>query len=74
MRRYCLRRLGAIELEPIAGAPTKRAFSAFVSAFEKGLLIRTTGEIIALSPPLIVEKSRIDELVDGPRTVLARIE
>ena len=50
--------IGAIELEPIAGEPTKRAFAAFLEAFEKGLLIRTTGDIIALSPPLIIEKAR----------------
>ena len=56
--------IGAIELEPIAGAPTKRAFSAFLKAFEKGLLIRTTGDIIALSPPLIIQKAEIDQLFD----------
>ena len=56
--------VGAIELEPIAGAPTKRAFTAFLEAFEKGLLIRTTGDIIALSPPLIITKSEIDQLFD----------
>ena len=37
---------------------TRRAFSAFLKAFEAGLLIRTTGDIIALSPPLIAEKSQ----------------
>ncbi len=62
--------IGAIELDPIAGAPTKRAFSAFVKAFEQGALIRTTGDIIALSPPLIIEKEQIDELVDHVRAVL----
>jgi beta-alanine--pyruvate transaminase len=66
--------VGAIELESIAGAPTKRAFSAFVKAYESGYLIRTTGDIIALSPPLIVETHHIDELVDGIRKVLREIE
>lgn len=66
--------VGAIELEPIAGEPTKRAFSAFIKAFENGLLIRTTGDIIALSPPLIVEKSHIDQIVDGIRAVLESID
>ncbi len=66
--------VGAIELEPIPGSPTKRAFSAFIKAFEKGCLIRTTGDIIALSPPLIVEKSHIDQLVDQLGTVLNEIE
>ncbi|WP_319518935.1 aspartate aminotransferase family protein [uncultured Martelella sp.] len=62
--------IGAIELEPIAGEPTKRAFSAFLKAYEDGLLIRTTGDIIALSPPLIISKGEIDELFDKLRTVL----
>lgn len=65
--------IGAIELEPIAGQPTKRAFSAFLKAYEKGLLIRTTGDIIALSPPLIISKSEIDQLFDILSTVLKEI-
>ena len=66
--------VGAIELQPIAGSPTKRAFSAFLKAFDAGVLIRTTGDIIALSPPLIVEKSHIDRIVSTLRTVLKSLE
>lgn len=66
--------IGAIELEPIAGQPTKRAFSAFVKAFERGALIRTTGDIIALSPPLIITKGQINELIDHVRDVLRSID
>jgi beta-alanine--pyruvate transaminase len=66
--------VGAIELEPIAGAPTKRAFQAFVKAFERGALIRTTGDIIALSPPLIITKGQIDELIDHVREVLRMVD
>jgi len=66
--------IGAIELEPIAGAPTKRAFSAFLKAYEKGLLIRTTGDIIALSPPLIIEERHMDFIVDTVRAVLEEVE
>ncbi len=54
--------IGAIELEGIEGAPTKRAFDAFLQCYDKGLLIRTTGDIIALSPPLMINKAQIDEL------------
>ncbi len=61
--------VGAIELEPMADAPTKRAFSAFLKAFEEGLLIRTTGDIIALSPPLIINEGQIGEIFD----ILARV-
>lgn len=66
--------VGAIELEPIAGQPTKRAFSAFIKAFEKDLMIRTTGDIIAMSPPLIVENEHIDQIVEILRGVLTSIE
>jgi beta-alanine--pyruvate transaminase len=54
--------IGAVELESIHGKPGARAFDVFVRAFEKGILIRTTGDIIALSPPLIIEKQHVDEL------------
>lgn len=66
--------IGAIELEPIAGAPTKRAFAAFVKAFETGILIRTTGDIIAMSPPLIISKAQIDELIGTLGSILKTLE
>ena len=66
--------IGAIELEPIAAEPTKRAFQAFLDCFDKGVLIRTTGDIIALSPPLIIEKSHIDTLISKIADVLKTLE
>jgi len=66
--------IGAIELEPIAGAPTRRAFQAFLDAYEAGILIRTTGDIIALSPPLIIEKAHVDQLFGTLREVLQRLQ
>ena len=66
--------VGAVELEPIAGQPTKRAFSAFLKAYEAGLLIRTTGDIIALSPPLIIEKADIDQIVGTLADILKTLE
>jgi len=65
--------IGAVELAPIAGAPTKRAFQAFLDAYEAGILIRTTGDIIALSPPLIISEAEIEELVGGLRGVLQKL-
>jgi beta-alanine--pyruvate transaminase len=62
--------VGAIELEPMPGKPTVRAFDAFLKCFERGVLIRTTGDIIALSPPLIVEKSQIDQIFETIGDVL----
>ncbi|MFT3806423.1 aspartate aminotransferase family protein [Arenimonas sp.] len=55
--------IGAIELAPRDGKPGARAFDVFTRCFhEKDLLIRTTGDVIALSPPLILEKSHIDQI------------
>ncbi|MFN6977500.1 MAG: aminotransferase class III-fold pyridoxal phosphate-dependent enzyme, partial [Gemmobacter sp.] len=65
--------IGAVELDPIAGEPTKRAFAAFLDAYESGILIRTTGDIIAMSPPLIIDKGQIDELIGKLATVLKRL-
>ncbi|OOY28756.1 aspartate aminotransferase family protein [Thioclava sp. L04-15] len=66
--------IGAVELEPIAGEPTKRAFSAFLKAYEKGILIRTTGDIIAMSPPLIISKEQIDQLIGTLKEVLKTLD
>jgi beta-alanine--pyruvate transaminase len=56
--------VGGVELTPTPGAPTKRAFDVFLDCYDKGALVRTTGDIIALSPPLIIERSQIDSLID----------
>jgi beta-alanine--pyruvate transaminase len=72
-----LRNLGlvaAIELEPRPGKPTARAFEAFLNCYEKGVLIRTTGDIIALSPPLIVEKGHIDQIFGTIAEVLKTLQ
>lgn len=65
--------VAGIELEPLPGKPTARAFECFLRCYEKGLLIRTTGDIIALSPPLIIEKHQIDQMFDILAGVLREI-
>ncbi|MEY3665968.1 MAG: hypothetical protein RLZZ153_2150 [Pseudomonadota bacterium] len=65
--------IGAIELAPREGKPGARAYDAMVDAFQSGLLIRVTGDIIALSPPLIIEPSHIDRLITTLRGVLGRL-
>jgi len=55
--------VGGVELAPIAGEPGKRAFSVFLDCWDKGLLVRTTGDTVALSPPLIIENQHIDQIV-----------
>jgi len=60
-----LRNIGlvaGIELDPVPGKPAQRAFDVFLRCYERGLLIRTTGDIIALSPPLVISRGQIDEL------------
>ncbi len=54
--------VAGIELQRRAGKPTDRAFRIFHRCFDAGVLIRTTGDIIALSPPLIVEKHHVDRI------------
>jgi len=69
-----IRNLGlvaGIELEPRPGAPGARAHEVFVACYERGVLIRVTGDIIALSPPLIVEADQIGRIVETIAGVLA---
>ena len=66
--------LAGIELEPIAGKPTARAFETFLQCYDRGVLIRTTGDIIALSPPLIVEKSHIDQIFSMLADILKNLD
>ena len=56
--------IAGIELEPRPGRPTQRAMAVFQRCFDAGLLIRTTADIIALSPPLIIERDHIDRIVE----------
>jgi beta-alanine--pyruvate transaminase len=55
--------VAGIELKPRADAPGKRGMELFHKCFDNGLLVRATGDIIALSPPLILDKSHIDEMM-----------
>jgi beta-alanine--pyruvate transaminase len=64
--------MAGIELAPRPGDPGKRAYEVFVDCFRSGLLVRVTGDIIALSPPLIAETAHIEELVEKLGAVLAR--
>lgn len=66
--------IAGIELAPIAGKPGARAFAAFKQAFADGVLIRVTGDIIALSPPLVLEKQHIDELFGKLANVLQHLD
>ncbi len=70
-----IRNLGlvaAVELSPIAGEPTKRAFSIFLDLYERGMFVRTTGDTVALAPSLIVSRAQIDQIIDGLRGAIRR--
>jgi beta-alanine--pyruvate transaminase len=64
--------VGGIELAPLPGQPGKRAFDVFLECWERGVMIRTTGDTIALSPPLIVEATHIDQIVSTIADVLKK--
>ena len=66
--------VAGIELEPRPGAPGKRAMELFHKCFDSGLLVRVTGDIIALSPPLILEKAHIDEMVGRIAELVATVD
>jgi beta-alanine--pyruvate transaminase len=62
--------IGAVELEPRAGKPGARAFEVFLKCFERGIMVRQTGDVIAMSPPLIVEPKQIARLVETLSSVI----
>jgi beta-alanine--pyruvate transaminase len=62
IRTYGL--VAGIEYEPIVGSPGKRGLDVFLKAFDAGILVRSAGDITALSPPLVIEKNQIDQLID----------
>jgi beta-alanine--pyruvate transaminase len=66
--------VGAVELASRPGAVGARAFEAFLKAFEKGVLVRQTGDIIAIAPPLIIDEAQIGQIVATLREVLVALD
>eukprot|EP00475_Leptophrys_vorax_P025399 TRINITY_DN3558_c0_g1_i1.p1 TRINITY_DN3558_c0_g1~~TRINITY_DN3558_c0_g1_i1.p1 ORF type:complete len:467 (+),score=139.07 TRINITY_DN3558_c0_g1_i1:65-1465(+) len=56
--------MGAIEFQSIPGNVGERGFQIMMRMLEHGVLTRVTGDTIAMSPPLIIEKSQIDQIAD----------
>jgi beta-alanine--pyruvate transaminase len=56
--------MGAVELAPRPDAPGARGYEVLVKALKAGLLVRATGDIIALSPPLVISEDEIGKLFD----------
>jgi beta-alanine--pyruvate transaminase len=71
VRNYGL--IGAVELEPRAGKPGARAFEVFLKCFERGVMVRQTGDTIAMSPPLIIESKQIAHLIETLGAVIREI-
>jgi beta-alanine--pyruvate transaminase len=65
--------VGGVELAPREGAPGARAYDVFVRCYEKGVLTRYTGDILAFSPPLIVEDGQIAEIFATVGEVLKEV-
>jgi beta-alanine--pyruvate transaminase len=68
VRNYGL--IGAVELEPRAGKPGARGFEVFLKCFERGVMVRQTGDTIAMSPPLIIESKQIARIVETLGSVI----
>jgi beta-alanine--pyruvate transaminase len=65
--------VGAVELAPREGAPGARANAVFLECYRRGVLVRQTGETIAIAPPLIISEAQIAEIVGTVRDVLTTI-
>ena len=66
--------MGAVEFEPRPGKPGARAFDVFLKCFDAGVMTRQTGDVIALSPPLIVEPKQITRIVETLSDVIRTID
>ena len=66
--------VGAVELQPRAGAPGARGFETYLKCFEKGVLVRQTGDIMAFAPAFIIDDAQIGQIAGTVREVLATIE
>ena len=62
--------IGAVELQGIDGQPTARAMKVFRECYDNGVILRTTGDTVAFSPPLIIEKSQIEVIIETVRSAL----
>ena len=62
IRNYGL--IGAVELESRQGKPGARGFDVFLKCFERGVMVRQTGDTLAMAPPLVIEPKQIDRIVE----------
>jgi beta-alanine--pyruvate transaminase len=62
VRNYGL--IGGVEMDPRQGKPGARGYEVFLKCFERGLMVRQTGDTIAMAPPLIIETKQIERIVE----------
>jgi beta-alanine--pyruvate transaminase len=72
IRNYGL--IGAVELEPRQGKPGARGFDVFLKCFERGVMVRQTGDTIAMAPPLVIEPKQIERIVETLSAVIREVE
>ncbi|UOD50586.1 aspartate aminotransferase family protein [Orrella daihaiensis] len=65
--------VGGVELESREGQPGTRAYDAFLHCFKNGVMVRFTGDILAFSPPLILDESHIDQIFSTVRAALRAV-
>lgn len=72
IRNYGL--AGAIQLQPRDGEPSKRAMEVVLEAYKRGVLLRWTGDTIAVAPPFIIEQAQIEQIAQTLKDILHAVE
>jgi beta-alanine--pyruvate transaminase len=68
VRNYGL--IGGVELEARPGKPGSRGFDVFLKCFEKGVMVRQSGDTLAMSPPLVIEPKQMERIVETLATAI----
>ncbi|QRM34266.1 aspartate aminotransferase family protein [Microvirga sp. VF16] len=65
--------LGVVELSSRAGEPGARGTLCAQTCYEQGVLVRASGDLIVLSPPLIISEEQIEQTVESIRFALRQM-
>ena len=65
--------MGAVELSSRPGEPGKRGFDVFLECFAQGLYLRATGDVLAMSPPLIVKETEMEEMISILKKAIIKV-
>ena len=64
---------GAIEFSGKLNQPSVRAMEIFQKCFERGLMVRYTGDIIAIGPALVASEKEIEFIIETIRAVVREL-